>query len=1092
MLSVSSTPGVSDVWLNETESVTQVQGSRYLDLCEEKPEILFKTCFQTPLRQKEHVNQFFLDFLPHYDVSVAEEYYHSVQSDLAFQKGIAKYCRRRERVPINTRDSSLADEWVYETVVPFTGQSPPVSIVDILDTATLDTSPGPFWRSFARTKRCSVLHEVGNEIFTTYKTEIGSCGSRCYFGGNLKDELRLMEKVVESKTRIFMSAPTEHFLYLNSLSYSFNNALIDAARYNLTPVAIGLPLFYGNVHAIGVALQDFFKIFCSDVGGYDTSITDEEHAFVANLRWLCFPPQYQTPVVFNSLVNLYRDVCNTPLVLPDGVVVLIKGQPSGQINTGIDNSLILLRRIFIVWLENGGPRCRETFFKHVFVRVAGDDSIIAVTEYGHQFVNSQSIRKSFELHYCCDVEFADQLEFLGHYFLYDGQTYLPGFSKARIFASLAYKGGNSASEALESALGLRVEAFTNPDALKLLDAYTSHLLERFPDLLGQYNQQFQSDHKIVQLLNGSAPGQTLQSRTNCFTICPMSQKKSNVKKTTTTTIIQPTSSNAGTGRRSRRNRRKKNQRTSSSNALVLHSGNQKEHMRNIGNGLDRGGIDFRSFTPKTQSNGIVTSGMAGSLSKSVLCDYLMMVLDPSNNMSRLPDSNPKRTAIKRSIMSFPVYVDPTTNGGRFSLRVRPTIGSLASAKLYKVALVRPTTVWASADWTSAGVYTATAPAGAIISDIRLDPLSNLLVGRAPGFYSAIRGGVGNAPFGSTVTVNPAALQNYNIPVKYSNNANVSRFSLPPGQYLVDIILPANVTPAVSITVNPESTHEDQFNTTYSIVGPTFMFHGTYLLNLVGDEPWFEFVPAAGVPVYSGGSITISTTYSPETLSEEFGTAMELDLNHGMVTEMRPIAMSVRFTCDQSLINTGGMCVSSFVTGGGDFKNYTTNNGTTSGGQLQYFDQLALVDKSSSSALLKGAYSYWHPESTEDSQFYTPSQHVQQDYGSIVVSGSYMPPTPTAVTVEVGRVLIHTVYEYITSAQSEELHSACCFSSELDPIKSFIANAPWSMENPQHGKFLQKAYEIATKFFSGAGKFYMANSDSINALAGQLFKVLTVV
>ncbi len=1111
-----------------------VSGSRYCDLCEEKPEILFKTIFHTPIKPKPTINSYFMDYLRNNSATTSLDYFHADQSDEAFQKALAKYCRRRD-VPLVPQDiQDLADDWVYESISKFTANSQPVPLAQVLKKCDLSGSSGPLNRFFAQNKEQYHLHPDGIEMQMRYEEALSTDGSRSYWGGNLKQELRPVEKVKAKKTRIFMSAPAEHFFALSSLSLQFNDAIIEAAKFLKTPICIGMRTFGGSYDQIGKELERFETKFCGDVGGFDTSVTVQEQASVVNTRLRCMAPHCVTPASFNRLVNLYRDIVNTPVVLPDGVVAIIKGQPSGHANTGIDNSLHLLRRFFIVWLVNGGDRSYEVFLKHVYIRDAGDDSVIGTTEYGAKFLNPKTIRETFDKYYKAEVEYSDQLEFLGHYFLHNGKEYYPGFSHSRIVAALAYKGGVTASSNLELACSLRIEGYSCPESLRLLDSYCNYLVNKYPDLKKQYAQQFHSRQSLAKVFGvdlilqsrtisthtgkaGTSPFvllrtnrgtglivrksirvSTLQQQIhnknhpNCTSCSPMSN----------VTISLPRGNAKPAGRQRKRVQPSKPAQTtlfarSGGNPPRRRRRNNRNRMPRNRNGPYREVMgDNTPVYSKNYSSSGSDSGNGTQTVPSIQCDYGSMLVDPANNMCRQPDGSGKVTALVRSTIYCSLTVDPTLNNGYFSARFRPSLGDPSTPDTAKILMVNPDLDWSTADWASKNSYVTTSTTGGSTIDLRVDPIAEYLTAQPPGMLTLIKGDAGGSlyPLSSTVSVpnNAFGIQAYGIPYKYSLvGLNQSVIHLPPGMYMfhVDVAVTTSTgAPNVSLLINADSDYAVIASGPATTSGSDSYFTADWAVELAGNDPYVGLGPVVGTPSFIAGFVTITPTYNPDLIGFS-GDIMSPNMDNGIMVEMRPVAFSVFGTNQVSPINCGGTINSARVSGDLDFKNYSRNNGSTSTGQLQYFDALGRVPKSTSNELLKGCYVWWQPEDNDDREFKTPSVANRHDYPSIIVSGFWSPPNPVAGKVTILRFIVTTIYEFTTMTSIFELKTSCCLEVHREEVEMMLRNYRWAVENAEHQNFIARVVAALKEAAVKTGKFYMTNASTINSLAGSFAKAL---
>jgi hypothetical protein len=397
---------------------------------------------------------------------------------------------------------------------------------------------------------------------------------------------------------------------------------------------------------------------------------------------------------------------------------------------------------------------------------------------------------------------------------------------------------------------------------------------------------------------------------------------------------------------------------------------------------------------------------------------------------------------------------------------------------------------------------STVASGNNTMDLRLDPNYALLTGK-PNSVAAISQfplipGVSGPPLGTAPTsagenstIQPYGLYTRVVSPLDAANPRTSRVYLPPGQYIVavefrcDVAGPQNAGCFMDLNpangIYPASTHNEE---TYDVTnfGTLSYFHATYIVDMHGPDPWFQFTPNTGLPHFQEGQLTITPTFSPETTTEESGDndLMDPSPDFGMVSEIRPVAMSVLVTCEQSLINAGGMISACRVSGGTANKQYTSNGNNY--GQLQFREQLGTCPKAITNNFIKGCYTFWMQDDIDDKQFYAPSKHIQHEYPSIIVSGDFSPNDPQNRDYVIAQVKIVRVFEYTTGQQSEEVHSTVCVPSEYGSGMALLAQVPWSCENPKHTDYMASLMN-AVKTMLGAGwNFYKDNSTAINGLA----------
>lgn len=482
LLGVTPATGIAQAFVLERAlNRAPVSESPWLSLCEEKPEIFLRIGKFTPFKQTRFLDPLFSDYLKEHPVPFVPDarWSHSDMSDLAFQKAVAKYCRP---YPAEFWDDtwSLAEQWLEKLVLPVTRGCELVSMDTVIRDSELATSPGPLWRTRWETKSSFLASDKGWSLTNAYWKSLSEPGGELtLWGSYLKDELRLQEKVDESKTRLFLIAPVEHHLAMSVMCTEFNNKVISAASRCGTPVAVGMNIYDGGYARLGEVLAEFPVQFFADVSGWDTRLWCMWFHVVVRLRFLSLRKELRTWENLCRLCNLYRDVIFTPVVLPDGTIVFLLHMPSGQLNTAMDNSLILTLLYVYAYLISGAPHDFVLFKRNVFLRCFGDDSVVATCD---PRFSPEHVRRVFSF-LGMEVEFSHYWEFLGHFICWDDELlcHVPVFPYHKVLASLCLCGKPVVSSLVSKAMSLRVLVYTNKEAFHLLDSYCQWLLDRFPD-----------------------------------------------------------------------------------------------------------------------------------------------------------------------------------------------------------------------------------------------------------------------------------------------------------------------------------------------------------------------------------------------------------------------------------------------------------------------------------------------------------------------------------------------------------------------------------------------------------------------------------
>ncbi len=503
-----STGLVTDFALKKGMLQRPVSGSSWTNLCEVKPEIYFKLKKVTPFKQTQFLDPLFSEFLSVTPLNFPRpeiRWGHSDMSQLAFQKALAKYCRPWEDI-VEDDLWAKAGVWLHKLISPVCSGSSLTPFSHVLDDSELNTSPGPLWRVQFETKGQFIASDIGWDVFHKFWDSLSEPGGELsLWGSYLKDEIRLQEKIDDSKTRLFLIAPVEHHISMSVMCSDFNQRIIDAASSGRTPVAVGMNIYNGGFCELGLNLRTHSTSkhgpFFADVSGWDTLYKTYFAKVILWLRFSMLRPEERTWENFHRLINLYRDNIWTPVVLPDGAVVFVLHQPSGQLNTAMDNSLALTLIFVYAYLTSGCPHDFTYFIRNVFLRTFGDDSAVASLD---PRFNPDHVKSVFEeIGY--EVEFSHYWEFLGHFICWSESlsVYVPVFPYHKAIASLCLSGSPNISKLVSKAMSVRMLVFSNAEAFALVDAYCLWLLDRFPER-HDFRAQYLPCAEIEALVKGRA------------------------------------------------------------------------------------------------------------------------------------------------------------------------------------------------------------------------------------------------------------------------------------------------------------------------------------------------------------------------------------------------------------------------------------------------------------------------------------------------------------------------------------------------------------------------------------------------------------
>jgi hypothetical protein len=211
---------------------------------------------------------------------------------------------------------------------------------------------------------CEALYDVAPEDFVAPIWQVA-----------IKDELRDKDRVLAMKTRTFMSAPIETILGNMRYVTNFNNRFVDNCLK--FPSTLGIDKFHGGWEELALYLgkEDRFY-FSGDGARFDSSVGIVHLSINSHLRCQSVAKKHR-----RHIRNLYSETAFTPLVMGDGFVrVKNSGNPSGSLNTSIDNGISLMASVFYALKEIFGKDKALALLKSGDVRFVtnGDDLFFSV------------------------------------------------------------------------------------------------------------------------------------------------------------------------------------------------------------------------------------------------------------------------------------------------------------------------------------------------------------------------------------------------------------------------------------------------------------------------------------------------------------------------------------------------------------------------------------------------------------------------------------------------------------------------------------------------------------------------------------------
>jgi len=410
-------------------------------------------------------------------------------------KSFFKYNKRQPEYCPDKWATSL--EWAKRHFWPAMRYSSVLSESDVINELELGSSCGFPWsrkyfskRSFLSSPDVRAVSDYWDGMLTGSSLPLWSCAQ--------KRELREIEKVKLQKHRTFTASPVEFTVASNRLCLDMNNKLYDSGL--LTWSFVGNSKFYRGWHNLYSKLSDGGRkennAYELDESEYDSSIFANALWDMVDFRFSMFQNSDQTAENLQRLEHIYDHIINSYVVMEDGHIFRkFTGNPSGSVNTIVDNTVVLFRLFVYAWLQFCDDYDIETDYNHLLDNVTaalnGDDNTYTVTDafvaFSPPFISKVWTSIGVTTRTPCDFpRHLSQVSFLSSTFTWDMklQLWLPQLSYSKLMNSLAM--GSEYDDVrwhLLRAYALRIEGYTNKAFFSFVEGFIEFLHKRYADQL---------------------------------------------------------------------------------------------------------------------------------------------------------------------------------------------------------------------------------------------------------------------------------------------------------------------------------------------------------------------------------------------------------------------------------------------------------------------------------------------------------------------------------------------------------------------------------------------------------------------------------
>lgn len=400
-------------------------------------------------------------------------------------KGTSKYAFKEPR----WNEEAFAKAWQM-VAHRWSAVQPAGLATDMADWIDMTTSPGYPYNLFHHTKG-EVLKD--EELMGYMRKCFDEVHCNGLWSVRCKTEPTKKKKLLEHNGRVIVSAPMDVQVAGARLFGPMNNHIYQAARQFKIPCTVGVTKYYKGWHSLYNRLTRFgeFKLGLElDYTNYDGTCTVREFEQVMNLRFGLLKPHLQTVQMKEAFKRYYQDIVWTKMILDNGEIIMKhSGNPSGQVNTIVDNSIINEFRWYYVWCLLAPEKMHnlEDFSEHCELLTCGDDSVLSVSDLVPTFFSPQDVISIFaEMGW--KPKFANENWQPVHTLNYCSQSFkwLNGWvvpvpnNYQKLLASLLYGGEKrDARETLGRLLGVKIESYFLTGFRASLDHLISELFEKY-------------------------------------------------------------------------------------------------------------------------------------------------------------------------------------------------------------------------------------------------------------------------------------------------------------------------------------------------------------------------------------------------------------------------------------------------------------------------------------------------------------------------------------------------------------------------------------------------------------------------------------
>jgi len=439
----------------------------------------------TDYPQKSVKNPSFQAFCKEFNHNIKQEYGYCDANTESELPSIAKY--DREQPDLDPACWAVSGEWMRIHFAGMKGSSE-LSVAQAWSEMPKTTSPG-YPSSIKYPKKSDLVTKVP-EWFNYLEEMKRKLADPDVTGPfiwtcSVKAEMRPIEKKAQNKLRTFLASPADHSTLLNSLCLDMNNRFYELGQSNKVWSAVGMSKYGRGWHRLAERLGIHPSGFALDGERFDSSVLRRSLMDICKFRCECLNATLEQQ---NRLKNLYVSIIESVIVLTNGDIVMKDtGNPSGSVNTVVDNTLHLFRLLAYAWLKCAPPNKRTygDFMDNVEAALYGDDNTFTVSQEAQVYFNARSVQEALKGILTVTAEDdvwearpLNQLRFLSQKFTYNTEysSWVPEPIAEKVLNSLEHASTvNDVRWHLLRAYMLLIDGYWNERARQIIKDYIWYL-----------------------------------------------------------------------------------------------------------------------------------------------------------------------------------------------------------------------------------------------------------------------------------------------------------------------------------------------------------------------------------------------------------------------------------------------------------------------------------------------------------------------------------------------------------------------------------------------------------------------------------------